>query len=207
MKMQHLTLAIAASLSLSAHAVQIHSPASLAGPVTVIDFESVDEGLITAGPLALGSGVTFTGDVDAELGAYIRDLGDNGVWGVGNHFAAAGSNHTLTFTFDTLQAGVGAWVNHVRDASGGSITLTAYGDTMQVLETHSISLSLSATDYNAGAFLGLSRGAADIRSVTFTGTGAVADDLALTSAVPEPATWALVFTGLLVTAGLRRARR
>lgn len=194
--------ALLVAMTLPAQAALITDSQALAAPTAVIDFENYN-GFITAGPEVLAPGVTFTGDVDAELGAYIRDLGSNGVWGVGNLFAAAGTDGVLSFTFDTLQSGIGAFVNAW---GGSSFTVTAYGPAHQVLESYSLTFDTGIDSYNAGGFVGISRHTADIRSLSFSGNGMVADNLSHTAAVPEPATWALVLTGLLITAGLRKRK-
>ena len=205
MKLPFIAAAVIAAFALPAQASLINSAGSLLSPTSVVDFESFD-GLITAGPEVVASGVTFTGDVDAELGATIRDLGENGIWGVGNHFAAAGSNGQLTFTFDSLQSGVGAFVNHYRDISGG-VTVSAYDSSNALLETYSLALTTDVYSYNEGAFMGISRNVADIRSVTFSGVGAVADDLSFTAAVPEPESYALALLGIGMLVGSQMLRR
>ena len=53
----------------------------------VIDFEAYDD-FLTMGPELMAPGVVFTGDAGSILGAYIADLGGNGLWGAGSHFAA-----------------------------------------------------------------------------------------------------------------------
>lgn len=204
MKLQFIAAAVIAASVLPAQASLINSAGSLLNPTSVVDFEAYD-GLITSGPEVVATGVTFNGDIDAELGAYIRDLGENGVWGVGNHFAAAGSNGQISFTFDTLQSGFGAWVNHFRDV-GGQITVSAYDSSSNLLESYSLALSTDVYSYNDGAFMGIARHVADIRSVTFSGTGAVADNLTYTAAVPEPESYALALAALGVLVGMTRRR-
>ena len=205
MKLQFIAAAVIAACALPAQASLINSAGSLLNPTSVLDFESYD-GLITAGPEVVSTGVTFSGDVDAELGATIRDLSENGIWGVGNHFAAAGSNGQITFTFDSLQSGVGAFVNHFRDISG-SVTVSAYDSSSALLETYSLALSTDVYSYNDSAFLGISRNVADIRSVTFSGVGAVADNLTYTTAVPEPTSYLLAICGLGLLAGVAHRRK
>lgn len=199
--------ALALASATQAQAALIHDAGALLAPAPVIDFEAYD-GFITGGPEGIAPGVTFTGGQEAELGAYIRDLGQNGVWGVGNHFAASGADGLLTFTFDSLQAGVGAFVNLYRnDSLAAAITITVRGSDNGVLETHGFGVGTGVEQYNEGAFLGILRGAADIRSVTFSGVGAVADNLVHTTAVPEPESLALLLGGLgivLATAGFQR---
>jgi hypothetical protein len=131
---------------------------------------------------------------------------------VGNLFAAGGVAGELRFTFtDGLSSGAGAFVSHYANTLLPFplvVEVSAYGNNNQIIETHSVTVAASATDYNAGQFLGIARGQADIRSISFKGLGVVADDLVLTTPVPEPTTWALMLAGL-GTVGLvgRRSRR
>lgn len=204
MKLQFIAAAVIAATVLPAQASLINSAGSLLNPTSVVDFEAYD-GLITAGPEVVATGVAFNGDIDAELGAYIRDLGENGVWGVGNHFAAAGSNGQISFTFDTLQSGFGAWVNHFHDV-GAQITVSAYDSSSNLLESYSLALATDVDSYNDGAFMGIARHVADIRSVTFSGVGTVADNLTYTAAVPEPESYVLALAALGVLVGMTRRR-
>lgn len=207
----HLMAAVLAAATLPAHAVLTTDAGTIAGPTTVVDFEAFD-GLLTSGPVSVAPGVVFTGDSGAELGANLRDLGDNGIWGVGHLFAAGGVAGELRFTFtDGLSSGAGAFVSHYANTLLPFplvVEVSAYGNNNQIIETHSVTVAASATDYNAGQFLGIARGQADIRSISFKGLGVVADDLVLTTPVPEPTTWALMLAGL-GTVGLvgRRSRR
>lgn len=209
MKLHLMAAALAAAATLPAHAVLTTDASAIAGPTTLVDFESFD-GLLTSGPINVAPGVVFTGDSAAELGANVRDLGDNGVWGVGNLFAAGGVAGELRFTFSTgLSSGAGAFVSHYANTALPFplvVEVSAYGDNNQIIETHSFSVAASATDYNAGQFLGITRGQADIRSISFKGLGVVADNLVLTSPVPEPGTWALMLAGM-ASVGMLRGRR
>lgn len=211
--MKHpLFAAVLASLvTLPAHAVLVTDAAAIPGPASVVDFEAFD-GLLTSGPVALNSEVIFTGDSQAELGANNRDLGDNGVWGVGNFFAAGGVSGELRFTFadDRVSAAAGAFVSHA--AYDGfplvlAVEVSAYGANNLIIETHSFVVDKSVTDYNEGQFLGITRGSADIRSISFKGVGVVADNLTYTAPVPEPETYALLLAGLAVVGRLARRRR
>lgn len=209
MKLHLMAAALAAAATLPAHAALTFDAGSIAGPTTLVDFEAFD-GLLTSGPVNVGAGVVFTGDSAAELGANVRDLGDNGVWGVGNLFAAGGVAGELRFTFsDGLSSGAGAFVSHYANAAlpfALAVEVSAYGDNNQIIETHSFTVAASATDYNAGQFLGITRGQADIRSISFKGLGVVADNLVLTTPVPEPGGWALMLAGV-ASVGMLRSRR
>ncbi len=211
MKHQLLAAALASLAMLPAHAVLVTDASAIPGLASVIDFESFD-GLLTSGPVALNADVIFTGDSQAELGANIRDLGDNGVWGVGNFFAAGGVSGELRFTFadDQVSAAAGAFVSHFAlDAFpfALAVEVSAYGANNQIIETHSFVVDKSVTDYNEGQFLGIARSTADIRSIAFKGVGVVADNLTYTAPVPEPETYAMLLAGLAVIGSLVRRRR
>lgn len=194
------TTAALALLAGPAQAVLVNDASQLNGgagtTLAVIDFEAYD-GLLTSGPEALAPGLVFTGDAGSELGAYARDLNDNGLWGVGNHFAASGFVGELRFTFDNLVQGAGAFVNHF--AAAGlpfALVVTAYGANHQIIETHTLSLATGWDSYNAGSFAGIQRATADMRALSFKGVGVVVDDFSYTAAVPEPQSLAMMLAGL-----------
>ena len=80
--MKHTLALIAAAAALvtsAAHAAPvILSNANLVPDAQIADFEGFD-GLITGGPVSVAPGVTFTGDNDSVVGAFIADLGANGL--------------------------------------------------------------------------------------------------------------------------------
>jgi hypothetical protein len=204
MKHQLLAAALAAAATLPAQAVLVTDAGAIAAPTTLVDFEAFD-GLLTSGPVSVAPGVTFTGDSEAELGANGRVLYDNGLWGVGNLFAAGGTAGELRFTFDNgLSAGAGAFVNHAAfdalvDLYGAAplhLEVSAYGDSNQIIETHAFTVDTDAMGYNEGQFLGIARAQADIRSIAFKGVGVVADNLVFTTPVPEPESYMLMLAGL-----------
>lgn len=192
--------ALAAAATLPAHALLVTDAGAIAGPTTVVDFEAFD-GLLTSGPETVAPGVVFSGDSAAELGANNRDLGDNGLWGANGYFAAGGVTGELRFTFSSgLSSGAGAFVSHYANTTlpfALAVEVSAYGDNNQIIETHNYSVAATSNDYNAGQFLGITRGQADIRSISFKGVGVVADNLVLTTPVPEASTWAMMLAGLL----------
>jgi hypothetical protein len=163
----------------------------------------------TTGPEAIGGGVTFTGDDGSVLGAYIADLGTNGLWGLGNVFAATGAIGELRFTFDSLTSGAGALVNHyeLSDLFPFAVVVSAYGDNNQIIETYTVSVDTDEYGFNEGTFLGIIREHADIRSIAFKGNAVVVDDLSFTTPVPEPETYAMLLAGLGMIGAVARRRR
>ena len=73
------TLAAAAALSFTAaHAAPVVvANGSLIPDAQVADFEAFD-GLLTGGPELVAPGVTFTGDVDSTVGAFISTMSTPG---------------------------------------------------------------------------------------------------------------------------------
>jgi PEP-CTERM motif len=205
MKTQLFAAAVLAAASVSAQASAISGPvSSLFTNAVVIDFEAFDGLLNTTGSVSLGQGVTFSGALDSELSPTNRDLGDNGAWTFGlNGFAASGTDGVLTFSFDSLQHGVGAFVSH---NGGSSVLVEALGVGGSVLESYSV--TFAAVDgmyaYDAGTYVGFSRSLSDIQALRITGAGAVADDV---SAVPEPESYALGLVGLGLMGAFARRRQ
>ena len=198
-------LALTASAWLPAQAALATDAAQIANP-TLIDFNAYD-GLLTTGPEALGGGVTFNGDAGTELGAFIRDLGDNGAWGAGKVFAAGGFVGELRFQFAHAISGAGGFVNHF--ATGGlpfAVAVTAYGLGGQVLETHTVPVDTGFDSFNEGLFVGIARASADIGALSFKGGGVVLDDFIHSAPVPEPGTTAMLLAGLGAVGLLMRRR-
>lgn len=197
--------ALALAFSLPTQAALTYDVADL-GNVSVVDFENFD-GYYTTGPETVAPGVTFTGDQGSVLGAYIANLGTNGIWGAGNMFAATDVVGELRFTFDSLTNGVGAFVNHYADGIFPfSLVVSAYDDNNQIIETWTLSIDTDEYGYNEGMFVGITRDSADIRSLSFKGNYVVADNLAVAVPVPEPETWAMLLAGLGMMGMVARRR-
>ncbi|MCQ9379140.1 PEP-CTERM sorting domain-containing protein [Methyloversatilis sp. XJ19-49] len=195
MKVKFIAAALATFAMLPAHAALTNDVADLYAPI-VADFEMYD-GFLTSGPEMVAPGVTFTGDDGSQLGAFIAELGSNGLWGAGSVFAASGFIGELRFTFADLTAGAGAFVNHYADdLLPFGIVVSAYGDNNQIIESHTLSIDTDEFGYNEGQFVGITRDVADIRSISFKGNAVVLDNLAVATPVPEPEGYALLLAGL-----------
>ena len=197
MRKSLLVLAMAAALP--AHAALTNNPLDVLDVNNlVIDFEAYD-GFLTMGPELMAPGVVFTGDAGSILGAHIADLGGNGLWGAGNHFAATDFIGELRFTFtDGPTRGAGAKVNHydLGLLFPLSVVVSAYGDNNQIIETHTVRVDTDVDSLNEGLFIGIVRPTADIRSIAFKGNYVVVDDFSYTTPVPEPETYAMMLAGL-----------
>ena len=195
MKLTFIAAALASFAILPAHAALTNDVADLYNPLPV-DFENYD-GFLTSGPEMVAPGITFTGDAGSQLGANIAVLGTNGLWGVGNFFAASGFIGELRFTFAELTTGAGAFVNHYADdLLPFGIVVSAYGDNNQIIESYTLSIDTDEFGDNEGQFVGITRATADIRSISFKGNAVVLDNLAVATPVPEPETYAMLLAGL-----------
>lgn len=200
----------AAAATGAVHAALISDAGTIGSPHTVT-FDEFD-GLVGVGPTQVGSAagqdVVFTASLPSTLGAFIADLGSNGLWGAGKVFAATGSDTAtgfglLHYTFtDKVTRNAGATLNSF---DGGPMLLIAYGADTTILEAHVVSASTPG-GINEGSFYGIARPGADIRAIAFGGTGLVMDDLTFTTPVPEPGTWLMMGAGLALL-GCWGARR
>lgn len=205
--MKPLLMVLAMMAALPAQAALTHNMSDILDP-NVVDFSAYD-GFSTTGPVMIAPGVVFTGDAGSILGAFVADLGTNGTWGAGNHFAAGDFIGELRFTFapGPTQGG-GALVNHYQlgNSLPFSVVVSAYGDNNQIIETHTVMVDTDAMSLNEGLFVGIVRPTADIRSIAFKGNYVVADDFTYTTPVPEPEAYALMLAGLGLVGFMARRR-
>ncbi len=215
MKLHHLAATALLALSMGAQAASINAAdATFAGHV--VTFDGFD-GLITAGPLDLGNGITFTSAPNAVVGADNQDLGDNGAWTAvgldsprsGNFLASAfvARRGEFGFTFANPVASVGAFVNQFQatGSTSNSLTLIAYDYWGNDLETFSVKIDTASDSYDQGRFVGFTRASADIYGFGIADGTVVVDNLV--TAVPEASSWALALAGLSVAGVMARRRR
>ena len=185
MKLKTLFIACAMSLGQPAHAALTSNVSDIPDP-QIIDFENFD-GFITVGPEIVMPGASFTGTSGSVPGAFVADLGTNGLWGAGNHFAATDIIGALNFTFVNGMTAAGAFLNSF---DGGPILIRVLGNDQQVIESYTVEVDTPDDSVNSGIFFGITRSTADIRSLSLSGQGLVADDVTFTP-VPEPQVYAM----------------
>jgi hypothetical protein len=192
-----------------------------------IAFSAVND--FGTGPYVVAPGVTWSstnnGEQDGAVFGYTGGYGfaDNGfsygvVAGLNDSSDTYGVVDSMTFTFADPISAVGAVLNW--SPNGKPVTIAAYDAAGDLLD----SLTLAADETNLvapNAFYGFQDGAADISSFVLSdgyiaaigGLSVSGGDFAPTarlnvSAVPEPASWAVMLMGFAVLgSAVRGARR
>ena len=149
------------------------------------------------GPFTFGPGITWTATSSEAVFGYGNGYGTQVVWSDPTN-PLAGTNvfsSSMTFSFATpISAFIGqmAW-----DNGNGAVTVQAFDSSNHLLDT----LNLTNGSINLetpGGFFGLQEGSADISKIVFSnGDVAVRDLSILTTAAPEPSTWAMMILGFL----------
>lgn len=224
-------LAAALSLAGVVHAGRIVSPTSTFALTTeLITFDGYD-GLTYGLPQSGGPNLYLDNDGDvlftstvgqATVGANEQALGGNGQWGArvfgptptgeGN-FLSAFAPVLFNFGADGPQAQVGAFFNLTQPETGNktnALTLTAYGENLETLESFTYVVNTPIESYNEGLFLGFARTRADIYNFGISiaaGESLVMDNLSLSvTPIPEAEGYAMMLLGLAGLGLLARRR-
>lgn len=203
-------LLLAATAATSQAAGIIGNLAMVPAVATTLDFESEDGLVIASGSYGFAGGQLMAAN-PFTVGQTIADLGENGVWGAGNHFLSFDylGNMTLEVAFAQATTGFAfdfaAW-QELGSQTPAEISVSYYDTGNNLIGSHSATIdpSLGWDSYNQFLTTGYLSDSANIARVSITGDGVVLDNL--TYSVPEPATPALI--GLALGAmGLLRRRR
>jgi len=216
--MNKLTLIAAmllASTSLSSYAAGTISSLGDVPPVQqTYDFENEDGYIFAAGTTYSFGNLQITADQQFTVGQYIADLGENGVWGAGNHFVSF--DHIGEMTLDLSFSGkttTGFAFNYSAydDAAidgGAQFTVRYFDAQNNLIGSHNQTLTAFGSDtYDLFATTGYISNAANIAKISITGDGVVIDNLTVTTPVPEPETYAMLLAGLGLMGGMARRRK
>lgn len=194
------------------------SSSSITSP-TVIDFSAFGPGYTyTAGPVALGSGVTWsstTAESGIGSGNYVLLSGtnSNGLWDSSLHDVGLGGfPGTMTFTFSSPVSAVGAFMNYAPCAVCADVTIDAYdgSDSLGSFDIDSLAPISTPGGVDQGAFRGISVDSPEITSFTVSNSGVILTDLTFgdtaPTPTPEPSAIVLLGVGFLGVLGLAGRR-
>jgi hypothetical protein len=205
-----LLLAISSAVS---HAAVIVDRADVPATQTVIDFESEDGLNLLGGDTYTFAGGSITATNSYTVGQYIADLGENGVWGAGNHFVSFDTigQMTMNISFDAPTKGVAfdySIYEELGDTDGSAMLTARYYDANDNLlkTTKFIFSPFGSESYDQFQSFGYVSDVANIARVSITGNGVVLDNLTFTAAVPEPENYAMLLAGLGLMGVVARRR-
>ena len=203
-----LLLAISSAAS---HAAVIVDRADVPASQTVIDFESEDGLNLLGGDTYNFAGGSITATDSYTVGQYIADLGENGVWGAGNHFVSFDTigQMTMNISFAAPTKGVAFDYSIYEQDADGSAMLTAryYDANDSLLKTAKFIFSpFGSTTYDQFQSFGYVSDVANIARVSISGDGVVLDNVTFTAAVPEPESYAMLLAGLGLIGVVARRR-
>ncbi len=203
-------LLLAAS-TVTAQAAVIVDRADVPATATVLDFESYDGNVFAAGTLNY-NGLMISGNQQFTAGQNIADLGENGVWGAGNHFLSFDhiGNMTLDISFNgqTTKGFAFDYSIYEQDLDGSAFLTARYFDLNNTLikSTKFIYSPFGADTYDQFQSFGYVSSTANIARVSISGDGVVLDNLTYTQPIPEPESYAMLLAGLGILGAVARRR-
>ena len=202
------TVAIAA-IALPASAASLLTTAGgYTGPTLVIPNVGY---VFTAGPAAFAGGITYSSTSSFSVygfGGYGLDA--NGYSSITPIIGTNDGTSTITLTFATAVSMFGGGFNYAINSGGGlygsNPTIAAYDASNVLIASYDLfTLAPISTPFavDAFAFRGIDGGGTMIKSFTITGSYIIMAG----SAVPEPASWAMLIAGFGLTGAAMRRRR
>jgi hypothetical protein len=169
------------------------------------------------GPQTFG-GVTWTSTNADNQGGSVFGFNEgygfsgNGYWdssmvmaGVNDSTDAFGVTDTMTFTLSSPVAGIGGFLNYV-PGSDNPTTIAVWDTSGNLIESYNLTF-LTGGGTDTGFFYGFLEDSAIIKSFTLTDNYVGITDLTVTtSAIPEPGSFALFGSGILLLGGLLRRK-
>lgn len=217
-------LALAVAPSLADAQSLVTSSAGFASP-TLVSLAGRGGGYNwTFGPVALPGGVTFTADPqDGGISGLGSVLGDgcygfsgatgNGNWSCNTKILFAGLDAFggyMQFRFASPVNAVGAFVNYVPGTSPVLLSaLDAAGNPFATFDINALAPISTPGGDNAGGFRGITSPSNDIYGIRFENRYIAATDITLGGAAvatPEPASLALIASGVVAIVAVRRRR-
>jgi hypothetical protein len=169
---------------------------------------------IGAGPVSF-SGVTWSSDYGVSALAWSGGytFGTNGTWD--SAYVMAGLNSpnaadTMKFAFTAPVSAVGGFLNYNPGSTGGPTTIAVYDTSNNLIESATLSFTTGG-GLDTGVFLGFQENTVNIGSFTLTGNYLGITNLTTSTSTPistpEPASIALLASGILGFAATRRKKK
>lgn len=203
-----------AATAATSHAGLINERADVPATARLLDFEAPEiEGIIINGSPFLFADGKMSSNEQFTVGQYIANLGENGIWGAGNHFLSFDKIGSMTLDIDfngrTSKGVAFDYSIDEEDPNGAAFLKVSYYDALnQLIEESTLSFTpFGSETYHQFKSSGYVSNTANIARIRIIGDGVVLDNLTYTQPVPEPASYALLLVAGLGLAGFVPRRR